>query len=139
MTEVSAKVVRIGPEDRCHVFEKDGFFYATILGDVPKSRPSASKTTNTNVSDYETSNGNKWSGQVGECCKIPEACPRSQRSAQTTQEHVSNDLELSNRVVDRPVAYRADKGVVGRDKHKATLGNLVDPLLAQVVRRVTRL
>ena len=41
MPEVSAKVIRIGPEDRCRVFEKDGFFYATILGNARLSLPSA--------------------------------------------------------------------------------------------------
>ena len=39
MTQMSAKVIRIGKEDECAVFEKGGFVYATILGDVPKSRP----------------------------------------------------------------------------------------------------
>ena len=107
MTEVSAKVIRIGPEDRCHVFEKDGFFYATILGDAPKSRPSASKTTNTNVSDYETSDGSQWSGQVGECCKIPEAFPRSQKSAHTRRGWI---YKLVNTVTDE--AY------VGQTQHE---------------------
>lgn len=40
MTEVSAKVIRIGPESRCSVFHKDGVVYATILGNAPRSRPS---------------------------------------------------------------------------------------------------
>lgn len=112
MTEVSAKVIRIGPESRCSVFHKDGVVYATILGNAPRSRPSEAccevKDTNKGmvVSDIQSNGGGVGQGVGGNLLSI--------------------------------FADGRNQGVVRSDKNKATRVDFMDPLLGQVVTGVLR-
>jgi len=107
MTEVSAKVIRIGPESRCSVFHKDGVVYATILGNAPRFRPSEAccevKDTNKGmvVSDSQSNGGGVGQGVGGNLLSI--------------------------------FADGRNQGVVRSDKNKATRVDFMDPLLGQVV------